>query len=65
MKIFKPFTLMFWQATIFTLSTVSFGIFVGAYWSDFFKEWAFKFLVIFVLLALYNTYVWLKQIKKD
>ena len=64
MKIFKPFTLTFWQVTIFTLSTVSLGIFVGAYWSDFFKEWAFKFLVIFVILMFLTLFVWLKKKKK-
>ena len=62
MRILKSFTLKFWEVGLFKIATVSFGVIIGASWSDFFIQWRSVLLVVCVLSSVYITAVWWKQL---
>jgi hypothetical protein len=53
MRIFKSFTMKWWQGTLFKWSMVALGILVGSTWPDIFHASRTVLLLIFVLPALY------------
>ena len=61
MNLFKSFTLKWWQAGIFKIGMISFGIALGATWSAFFIQWVILFWTVFILTAGYLSYIWWKQ----
>jgi len=61
MKIFKTFTLKWWQTSLFKISMISLGIILGAYWPDFFIKYIVLVTIIFVVPAIYLTTLWWKQ----
>jgi hypothetical protein len=60
--LFKSFTFAWWQLSLFKLSMVAFGLVVGSTWPSIFVGWRDVLLVVFVVPALYLSYVWLKQL---
>jgi len=48
-SIFSPWTFKVWELGIFKVSVVSFGIFIGAYFSDFFDSWLTVLFIIFLV----------------
>jgi hypothetical protein len=67
MNLFKPFTLKWWQGSLFKISMITGGVAIGAYWYQFFMPLIVPFVVIAVLTGIYVSCVWWKQIngKKD
>ncbi|MFC1789728.1 hypothetical protein ACFLYY_01990 [Patescibacteria group bacterium] len=60
-NIFKSFTLKWWQSGVFKVTAISAGIYIGAYWADFFSGWLEVLLTIFIVGWIYLAYVWLKK----
>ena len=65
MNLFSPVTLKWWQVSIFKLSLVSFGVFVGATWPNIFEKWLNALIVIFIVTTLYLLPFWWKQWTKN
>jgi hypothetical protein len=61
MNLFKSFTLKWWQAVLFKISTISLGIMLGVYFQAFFLQWIVLVTILFVVPAIYITSVWWKQ----
>ena len=61
MNIFKTITLKWWQGSIFKWTMLSVGIAIGATWPNPFSGWTEVFWVMFVIGAVYLTYVWWGQ----
>jgi len=61
MNIFKSFTLTWWQGSLFKWSMVLFGIVIGATWPDLLSPWRPLLFLLFLLPALYVSWVWWKQ----
>ena len=62
MKIFKDYTLSWWQMGIFKLSLLAIGIAIGANWPQVFVEYTTILVIIGVILGAYLGYVsWLKK----
>lgn len=61
MKIFKSFTLKWWEGSLFKYSMISLGIIIGATWPEIFAPLWVLFFVLFVVPALYLSWVWWKQ----
>jgi hypothetical protein len=61
-KFFKSFTFAWWQLSLFKLSMVALGLFVGSTWPEVFAGWRDVLLVLFVVPAFYVTYLWFKQL---
>ena len=61
MNIFTNSTFTWWQIGLFKLSTVTFGIAIGAYWQDAFLPYVMPLLVVAVVSGLYVGYVYFKQ----
>lgn len=61
MNIFKSFMLKWWEGSLFKYSMISLGIVIGATWPEIFGPLRAVFLAIFILLALYISWVWWKQ----
>jgi len=61
MKIFKSYTLTWWQMGVFKLALLAIGVAIGAYWHELFAG-ALTALVVFAVVAgAYIAYVTLKQ----
>lgn len=61
MNLFSNSTFTWWQIGLFKLSTVTFGVAVGAYWPDLFAEYITTLLVVAVVSGVYVAYVYFKQ----
>ena len=61
MELTKPITLKWWQVSIFKLSMLSLGVFIGAYWPAVFVQWTSALLVIFAVTAAYLGSLWWKN----
>jgi hypothetical protein len=61
MKIFKSFKLTWWQASLFKLSTISFGVIIGLFFGDFFVSLIPLLLVLVIVPGIYIVYIFLKQ----
>jgi putative Mn2+ efflux pump MntP len=63
-SIFSPWTFNVWELGIFKVSAVSFGIFIGAYFSDFFGNWLITLLILFLIGWIYLAVTRLKYLRK-
>jgi len=64
MKLFKPFTLKWWQLGLLKLSLICLGIIIGISWPDFFLTHPQSIVIItilFILPAIYISSVWWKR----
>jgi len=61
MRIFKSFTFKWWEAGLFKIALVSFGIIIGSTWPSIFKRWRSVFLAAYILPGLYLAKLWWKQ----
>jgi hypothetical protein len=61
MKLFKTFTLKWWQAGLFKWGMLALGIAIGTYWHDFFENYFPILITVAVISLAYITYVWWKQ----
>ncbi len=62
MKVFKTFTLKWWQASFFKVGLLSLGIAAGAYWHEFFGDYLVVLLIVAAASLACVTYVWWKQL---
>jgi len=63
-SIFSPWILNTWELGIFKVSAVSFGIFIGAYFSGFFDNWLIALFVLFLIGWVYLAVTRLKYLRK-
>jgi len=63
-SIFSPWTFNVWELGIFKVSAVSFGIFIGAYFSDFFDNWLITLFILFLIGWVYLAVTRLKSLRK-
>ncbi len=61
MNIFKSYTLKWWQVSLFKIAMVSLGVAIGATWPEIFIRWTPVLWLLFITLAIYISYIWLKQ----
>ena len=61
MKLYKSFTLKWWQAVSFKIGMLALGISIGAYLHAFFEGYLLPILIIAALCLGYVTYIWSKQ----
>ncbi len=60
-KLFKSYTLKWWQGSLFKWALLSFGLVIGSTWPELFAPWRVALLAVFVILSAYLTAVWVKQ----
>ena len=63
-SIFSPWTFSVWELGIFKVCAVSFGIFIGAYFSDFFDNWLIALFILFLIGWVYLAVTRLKYLRK-
>ncbi len=63
-SVFSSWTLNLWELGIFKVSAVSFGIFIGAYFSDFFNNWLTALFILFLIGWIYFAVTRLKYLRK-
>jgi hypothetical protein len=63
MNIFRSFNLKWWQASLFKISMVAFGVALGATWPEVFAKWISFIWLVFLTTAMYVTYIWWRQIR--
>ncbi len=61
MKIFRDFTIKWWQGSLLKLSMFSFGIVVGVRWADKLGSFTTPLLIFFILSAVYLSYAVLSK----
>lgn len=61
MRIFKSFTMTWWQVGIFKVSMICFGIILGAYFAAFFLRWIVLITLLFAVPAVYLIRLWGSQ----
>jgi ABC-type arginine transport system permease subunit len=61
MKLFKTFTLKWWQTSIFKIGMLALGIVIGAYLHNFFGGYLVILIIVSALSLAYVTYIWWKQ----
>ncbi len=61
MKLFKSYTLTWWQISILELTLLTIGAAIGAHWHGFFSVNLGVLIVIAAIGGIYITYVALKQ----
>lgn len=61
MKIFKPYTLNWWQLGILKVALLSMGAIMGAYWHEFFNDNVFAIIIITVIATSYSMYIYFKN----
>ena len=62
MKIFRDFTLTWWQAGLFKWGMFLLGIGAGAYWPALFSPYLPILLVMAVTFLSYFTVIWVKLV---
>ncbi|OGH24050.1 MAG: hypothetical protein A2698_00805 [Candidatus Levybacteria bacterium RIFCSPHIGHO2_01_FULL_42_15] len=60
-NLFKTFKLTWWQASLFKLSAVSFGVIISPYFQDLFRGIEPFLWILLIVSGLYIAYIWLKQ----
>jgi len=63
-SIFSSWRFNIWELGIFKVSAVSFGIFIGAYFSDFFNNWLTALFILFLIGWVYLAVTRLKYLRK-
>jgi hypothetical protein len=63
-SIFSPWTFSVWELGIFKVSAVSFGIFIGVYFSDFFDNWLMALFILFFIGWVCLAVTRLKYLRK-
>jgi len=63
-SIFSPWTFHVWELGIFKISAISFGIFIGAYFSNFFNNWLITLFILFLIGWIYLAVTRLKYLRK-
>jgi len=64
-SIFSSWTFNVWELGIFKVSAVSCGIFIGAYFSDFFNNnWLIVLFILFLIGWIYLAVTRLKYLRK-
>jgi len=63
-SIFSSWTFNVWELGIFKVSAVSFGILIGAYFSDFFNNWLIVLFILFLIGWTYLAVTRLKYLRK-
>ncbi|OGG88269.1 hypothetical protein A2592_00130 [Candidatus Kaiserbacteria bacterium RIFOXYD1_FULL_42_15] len=61
MNFFKDTTFSWLQIGAFKLSTIFFGVVIGAYWSEIFMPYLTLLLAVAVISGLYVGMVWFRQ----
>ncbi len=61
MNIFKSFTLKWWQGSLLKIAMISLGVAIGATWPEIFIRWTSVLWLLSITLAVYISYIWLKQ----
>lgn len=61
MKVFKTFSLTWWQGVLFKLTMIGFGVAIGATWPELFREWIGVLVALSVMLMVYISTLWWKQ----
>jgi len=61
MKLFKSYTLKWWQGSLFKIALISLGIAIGANWPEIFADWTNTLLILFLALGGYISIIWWKQ----
>ena len=61
MKLFHTFKCAWWQASLFKLSTVSFGIVLGVYFRDVFANFVPVLWILVIVPGAYIAYIYLKH----
>ena len=55
-------SLVWWQISLVKLTSVCFGILIGAYWPHVFRRYTALLIAIVVLLSLYLGYAWFTSV---
>jgi len=63
-SIFSSWIFNVWELGVFKVSTVSFGILIGAYFSDFFNNWLIVLFILFLIGWIYLAVTRLKYLRK-
>jgi len=63
-SIFDSWTFNVWELGIFKISAVSLGIFIGAYFSDFFNNWLIELFILFLIGWAYLAVTRLRYLRK-
>jgi len=63
-SIFSSWTFNVWELGILKVSAISFGIFFGAYFSDFFNNWLIALFILFLIGWVYLAVTRLKYLRK-
>ena len=61
MNLFKSFTLTWWQAALYKVGMLAFGIVVGTYWHELFASYLLPLIVVAMVSLAYVSYLWWKQ----
>jgi hypothetical protein len=61
MKIFRSWTLTWWQVAVCKLTLIALGIILGVYFQAFFLQWIVLVTLVFTLGAVYLIGVWWRQ----
>jgi len=64
-SIFSPWTFKTWELGILKVCAVSFGIFIGAYFSGFFNNWLIVLFLLFLIGWVYLAVARLKYLRKS
>jgi len=62
MTLFQSFTFTWWQVGLLKLSLLSLGMVIGSTWSEVFAGWRDVLGVLFVVPAVYLTYLAFRQL---
>lgn len=61
MNPFSNSTFTWWQIGIFKVSTIGFGVLLGAYWHEFFGQYLLPILAISLVAGIYISWVYFRQ----
>ena len=61
MKIFRDYTLRWWEISVLKLTVLSFGLLVGSQWPNVFLKYSTIPLVIFIAGTIYLVVVLFKK----
>lgn len=62
MKLFKPYSITWWQGSIFKITLLALGVALGAYWSEVFYAYLQELILIaaagtlYLMLIVYKTH---------